>query len=91
MPKRDRYVLGARLENNCQIILENDIAAETANKNEKLLYLKTANKKLELLKVQLRMANEINLLNDKVYLELESDLQESGKMLGGWIRYQNKL
>lgn len=88
MPKRDRYLYGERLENTCQIILENVTCATNSAKNEKMPYLKTANTKLELLKVQLRAANEMELVNDKKYLEFEEILQEAGKMLGGWIRYQ---
>lgn len=91
MPKRDRYVYGERLEDNCETILENVIAASSTSKNNKLPYLKIANIKLEILKVQLRMANEINLIPVKKYLELEGNLQEAGKMLGGWIRYQTNL
>lgn len=88
MPKRDRYLYGERLEETCQIILENVIYAVNSIKNEKLPCLIIANKKLELLKVQLRAANEMELLNNKKYLEFEEILQEIGKMLGGWIRYQ---
>ena len=90
MPKRDRYLYGARTENTLQEILEKVVLAVNASKTEKLLYLKTASQKLELLKVQLRAANEMELLSDKKYLEFESELQEAGKMLGGWIRYQSR-
>lgn len=90
MPKRDRYLYGARTENTLQEILEKVVLAVNASKTEKLPYLKTASQKLELLKVQLRAANEMELLSDKKYLEFESELQEAGKMLGGWIRYQSR-
>jgi len=89
MPKRDRYLYGARIENTLQEILEKIISATNASKTEKLPFLKPASTKLELLKVQLRMANEMELLTDKKYLEFETELQEAGRMLGGWIRYQS--
>src|SRR4030067_3051969 len=74
MPKRDRYLLGQRLENNCLEILEKITLAANSSTYEKLPYLKYAHAKLELLKVQLRMANEMNLLSPKNYLEYEGDL-----------------
>jgi hypothetical protein len=35
----------------------------------------------------IRLAYETNALQDKHYLSLQQQLQEIGKMLGGWIRY----
>jgi four helix bundle protein len=91
MPKRDRYAIGQRLENTSQDILENIILAINAPKTRKLPYLRPANRKLELLKIQVRMLNEIGLLTNKKYLEFETDLQEAGRMLGGWIKDQLEL
>jgi len=90
MPKRDRYLYGARMENTCQEIMENIIIAINTKRNEKLPFLRNANTKLELLKVQLRGANEIAIISAKKYLEFQSCLYESGKMLGGWIRHQSQ-
>lgn len=89
MPKRDRYLYGERIESTLQEILENVILATNTSKITKLSYLKPASRKLELLKVQLRLANEMGLLNAKKYLEFEAELREAGRMLGGWIRYQS--
>jgi four helix bundle protein len=89
-PKRDRYALGLRLENCCLDLLELIIAASNSTKSKKLSYLEKANIKLEVLKVFLRTANESRLLTTKKYVALEETLQEIGKMLGGWIRYQNR-
>lgn len=91
MPKRDRYSLGQRTENCCLDLLELIISATNASQNEKTPILKKANDKLEILKVLLRITNENKLIMDKKYLELEGILQEAGRMLGGWIRYQSKL
>ena len=90
-PKRDRYALGKRIENCCLNLLELIIEASNSPKDEKMPFLKKANTKLEILKVLLRISNNKKLLTDKDYLDLESILQEAGKMLGGWIRYQNRF
>jgi len=34
----------------------------------------------------IRLANEINCLDNKKYLVLQEKLQEIGRMLGGWMR-----
>jgi len=90
-PKRDRYTLGQRIENCCLDLLELIIEAGNAPKQEKMPSLKKANTKLEVLKVLLRTCNDKKLLRDKNYLALQEILQEAGKMLGGWIRYQNRF
>ena len=33
------------------------------------------------------MMFEINIISDKKYIELESQLQEISKMINGWIKY----
>lgn len=42
--------------------------------------------KLDLLKILLRLSKDSQALTSKNYLELQLILQETGKMLGGWIR-----
>ncbi len=57
------------------------------DKPHKLELLENINAKLDLEKVLLRLAYDNKCLNNKAYLNLESHLQELGKMTGGWIRY----
>ena len=49
-------------------------------------HLAIANGKLDLLKLLVRLAYEIRVIDEKAYLILEERLQEVGRMLGGWIR-----
>ncbi len=39
---------------------------------------------VDLLKILIRLAKDIQALDNKKYLQLESSLQEIGRMLGGW-------
>jgi len=87
MPKPDRYNLGSKLENCCLSMLESLIIAEKSDKADKVLCLKMAITKTELLKVFLRLSNEQKTITLKEYLLLQESLQEIGKMLGGWLRY----
>ncbi|MBN2585455.1 four helix bundle protein [Patescibacteria group bacterium] len=44
---------------------------------------------LDLVKLQIRLGYDVQALNEKSYLVLQSKLQEIGKMLGGWIKKYN--
>lgn len=86
MPKKDKYTLGEKLEKTTIDLLELLIAASYNQKNQKLIYLDRANVKLDLLKILVRLAQDIKTIPTKKYLHLEELLQEIGRMLGGWIR-----
>ena len=49
-------------------------------------HLAIANGKLDLLKLLIRLCFEIRSIDQKAYITLEEQLQEVGKMLGGWLR-----
>lgn len=56
-------------------------------KGQKLETLQALSSKLDLLKILLRLGQENKDLTTNSYLTLQSNLQEIGKMTGGWIRY----
>lgn len=85
-PKKDKYTLGARCELYILETLELLLAASSVIKQEKKPFLQQANVKFDTLKIFLRLAKEIKLLDNKKYLELQKHIQEIGKMLGGWQR-----
>lgn len=86
MPKQDRHVIGEKIQVTCLALLENLIAASHANKLTKAGYLTEAGIKLDLLKILLRLSEDIKAIPTKRYLTLSEKLQEIGKMLGGWMR-----
>ena len=85
MPKKDKYSLGQKIEQSNLDLIELLIGAGS-NKTKKLLYLEKAAIKLDLLKLLIRLAEEIKAIPTKKYLHLQEIIQEIGKMLGGWIR-----
>lgn len=85
-PKKDRYNIGQKCEKVILEILESIILASQLTKAEKLPALRKASLKLEVLKVLFRLCKDIKILDNKKYLLLETDLQEIGRMLGGWIK-----
>lgn len=85
-PKKDKYILGAKIETHLLDILELLILASSCIKDKKLPCIQQASVKFDTLKILIRLAKDIKALDDKKYIELQKYLQEIGKMLGGWQR-----
>jgi hypothetical protein len=85
-PKKDRYTLGQRVENSLLDFMESVILASQLPKTDKLPVLQKASIKLDVLKVFIRLCKDLKILDNKKYLILESQIQEIGRMLGGWIK-----
>jgi hypothetical protein len=86
-PKHERYSLGEKLENAIFEAIEYIVFGNVQQKNFKDAYILKANTKIELLKLYYRLAFDINVIDEKSYLKAQEFLQESGKMLGGWLKY----
>jgi len=56
------------------------------SKQEKLPLIKNANNKFDTLKIFIRLLRELNIIDQKKYLILQTILQEIGRMFGGWIK-----
>ena len=90
-PKKERYILGAHIENHLLQILDYLLQASISSKPNKFILLNDSNNKLEMLKVFIRLARELKLINDKKYLALEKRISEIGRMLGGWIKFTKQI
>jgi len=86
-PKSQRYTLGADCNTKILEILELVIMAGTiADKQVKRSKLKQASAKLDLLRLQVRLAKDCRCISNKQYLDVQKCIQEAGRMLGGWIK-----
>jgi hypothetical protein len=85
-PKKDKFALGARCEVYIISVPELLLSAGGLPKESKGQIIQQASVKFDTLKVLLRMARELGLLDNKKYLVLQTLLQEIGRMLGGWQR-----
>lgn len=65
-------------------IIKSASVASYSNKNAKLPYIEVAINNTETIKLLLRVAWEIDALEDKKYLTLSAPIDEIGRMLGGW-------
>ena len=83
-PKTKRYTLGQKLDQVSLDIFE--LLSSVPQAPNKAVVLGIISTKLDLLKILLRLSKDTQALTNTRYLELQSNLQEVGKMLGGWIR-----
>lgn len=83
-PRGYRYVLGDRMERNQYDLLE--ILLRAKYSKSKLELLREANMRLEVLRYQLRLANELQCLKLPSYAHAGKLVGEIGAMIGGWSK-----
>jgi len=88
-PKKDRYTLGQRIELTLLDLIEGIVVASNLSKQEKLPILKNASTKIDVLRVLLKLGKDLKVIENKNYVLFENDVNEIGKMLGGWIKTTN--
>ncbi|PIZ63186.1 hypothetical protein COY17_01025 [Candidatus Saccharibacteria bacterium CG_4_10_14_0_2_um_filter_52_9] len=62
------------------------INAQHAPKAHKAAYLLKAQAQLDILRLKLRLYMELKLANETKLFQLHAELQEAGRMLGGWLK-----
>ena len=85
-PKKDRFVLGARIENTAIELLTLIMRANYGQAGVRAHFLDESSITLDMLKIFVRLAKDKKALHPNQYLLLEERLQEIGRMLGGWIK-----
>jgi len=89
LEKRQRYSLGASLENSIMSLLQEIIMAKNSPKSLKATYLIKASSHLEISTLKLRLFLELNLINETKIFQTQNKLSEIGRMLGGWLKSLN--
>lgn len=85
-PKTSRYLLGSKIDSAFIETTELIFISCSLGGENKLAYLLKSSVKLDLLKFFLRISWEIKAIDNKKYAVLSEQLNEIGKMLGGWMR-----
>lgn len=67
--------------------LELLLQAGYAGKEQKIQLIRNASGKFDCLKYFIRICKDLEILDQKKYLILEIQMQEIGRMLGGWQRF----
>lgn len=78
--------MGQRCEGHILEVLEGIMTAAQISGTKKLATLEGTSAKLDMLKVFIRLAADLNVLSDKRYVVCQNYAQEIGRMLGGWIK-----
>jgi hypothetical protein len=91
VPKQDRYTLWQKCENLLIDVLEGIIFASHQSKLDKLPTLDKTSVKLNFLRVCIRLMKDIKAIDTKKYIIIEANLDEVGRMLGGWIKSTKQL
>lgn len=84
--KAHRYGLGVSSEQSVLSLLELLFTAQNAPKTHKALYLLKAQSQVDTLRLKLRLYLDLQLANETKIFQLQADLQEVGRMLGGWLK-----
>ena len=83
-PKSQRFVLGQHIENTVLELLEGIIEANS--QNNKPFYLKNLSLKLDRLRILMRLSKDLKFISIRQYEFVSSNINEVGKMLGGWLK-----
>ena len=83
--KPHRYTLAPKIDTLFIEIIEMVASASFVKKTDKIIYLRTAIRKLDTLKILLNILWETRSLDNQKYELLSLPLDEIGRMLGGWL------
>ena len=83
-PKRVRFTLSSRIDNLALDVLEKIVEARYTK--DKSAVLRQANLDLEKLRVLLRISHDERHLDHKGFEHVARNIDEAGRMIGGWIR-----
>lgn len=86
LPKKIRFSLTNRMSNLALDIVED--LTEARYSRDKGAILRAANLKLEKLRILMRLCVEQQFIAHKTYQHAIKGMNETGKMLGGWIKNQ---
>ncbi len=84
--KQDKYTTWQQCENLALYIIEQLFLASQLPKNEKIPLLEQTSLKLSFLKVLIRLIKEVKVIDLKKYAAIQENLDEIGRMLGGWLK-----
>lgn len=87
-PKKVRFTFTERMNQLAMSVIEDLIEARYSR--NKLVALRRANLTLEKIRVLIRLSYEMKILSRKSYEFASFSINETGKMLGGWMKQQGE-
>lgn len=89
-PRSHRYGLGQRIESRLFDVLERLVQAKYADRQTKRHMLETVNLDLEVVRMFCRLAHELAILPHKSHEHASREINEIGRMVGGWLKQQRR-
>lgn len=83
-PKKSRYTLGDKIDARFLNVLELIATATYQNGDSKVVTLERALTGIDIIKFLMRVAWELQVLDDKKYTTLSEKIQEIGRQIGAW-------
>lgn len=84
IPKFQRYTIWQKCQSKALELLE---ALISMSHQRDRTHLYRMSDQLDTLKVFVRLAKDTHAIDSKKYVNLQSKLQEIGRMIGGWIKF----
>ena len=84
MARTERFGIGGRIDFLCLELLESLRKAAYARAQDKVGFLSEAILKADALRFFLQLAWETALITNKQYIPLAQEVEEVGRMTGGW-------
>jgi hypothetical protein len=79
-----RFGLGAKIDNSFLDLLEMLRKAVYTPINKKVILLEEASNKIDSSRFFLQLLWEAKLISSKQYISIETDIQDLGRIVGGW-------
>lgn len=86
IPKKDRFTTYERAENTLLDVMSGIFKASAQPKKVKVTTLEEVSVQLNLFRVFVRLMKDVKALDNKKYTAIQGEVDEIGRMLGGWIR-----
>ena len=83
-PRRQKFLLGARIESTALDVLEGLVEATYTRNRARML--EAVNLKLDKLRFLFRLSCELQLLDWRRYKHAAHGIDEIGRLVGGWIK-----
>lgn len=85
--KEYKYTLGKELEEIIWRVLDEIITANSLPDEQKGIYIAKISLLFDKFKIRFRFAFELGLMNDKKFAFAQKQIEEIGKMIGGWGKW----
>ena len=86
IPKKDRFTTYERAENVLLDVMSGIFRAGAESKEIKFSTLGEVSVQINLFRVFVRLMKDVKAIDNKKYTIIQSEVDEIGRMLGGWIK-----